>query len=641
MTDTRHALAALLPCPFCGNSKGLAVANENPQDLSGGYFIACPSCDASTGLRFACGEDPIPLLIEQWNRRAALSAQPVAGAVATDETGWLIEHSGEILPGAEQRAQVSWLRVQMKFNGYGAREFGFTHDANEALRFARKEDAEAVLAMHLGASPPDWYSKPFSVTEHMWPDALQPQAAPATEPSAQPVAGAVAEPDCWAILTPNGSKLVSPDEAKGRKDAYPLYAAPQPQAAPAPEPSRSQKMHEAGFTARDTRLTCDECGAKFTRQFAPLHECAQPEPSAQALDIAFELGRVEAMQETSAFNASALRKALSAMLTHFGMDEDEWNKPTLDQARAALAEYDSFTLHPATADLVRRFSQALAEKLAAAEAKYGYSDGWASPDWMDECRTKLMEHIAKGDPRDVAAYCAFLWHHGASTARPEPSAQGRPCPFGCTTQEEHDAHQSAEPSAQGEAVAWKWRHFLGNPDVIEPFWTEWEPCTERQYQYALATPDHEGRALCEMPLASAPAAPAQACVTEEMVKAYLTANDAYWKRIDGEPTKLGKWRNGTPSEATRVSLMAALASAPSTPPPAVVEAVPLTDERGGYFSASLLASATMSDEAEGRAYRGYCPKCKHLTLVVKQRGNGLVFKGCAVCDSMVVLRDDA
>lgn len=33
------------------------------------------------------------------------------------------------------------------------------------------------------------------------------------------------EPDCWAILTPNGSMLVSPDEAKGRKGAYPLYRA--------------------------------------------------------------------------------------------------------------------------------------------------------------------------------------------------------------------------------------------------------------------------------------------------------------------------------------------------------------------------------------------------------------------------------
>lgn len=31
-----------------------------------------------------------------------------------------------------------------------------------------------------------------------------------------------------------------------------------------------------------------------------------------------------------------LREALSAMLTHMGMDEDEWNKPTFNQARAAL-----------------------------------------------------------------------------------------------------------------------------------------------------------------------------------------------------------------------------------------------------------------------------------------------------------------
>lgn len=90
--------------------------------------------------------------------------------------------------------------------------------------------------------------------------------------------------------------------------------------------------------------------------------------------------------------------------------------------RAAPAGGDVTGLHPATADLVARFAAALAEKLVAAERKYGYSDGWASPDWMDECRAKLMEHIAKGDPRDVAAYCAFLWHHGESTAPAKDSA---------------------------------------------------------------------------------------------------------------------------------------------------------------------------------------------------------------------------
>ncbi|MFA9439448.1 hypothetical protein ACDA63_07405 [Uliginosibacterium sp. sgz301328] len=77
-------------------------------------------------------------------------------------------------------------------------------------------------------------------------------------------------------------------------------------------------------------------------------------------------------------------------------------------------------LHPNTKNLVVRFARALASKLLSAEKKYGYTDGWRSPDWMDECRAKLIEHMGKGDPRDVAAYCAFLWFHGESTAAPAP-----------------------------------------------------------------------------------------------------------------------------------------------------------------------------------------------------------------------------
>lgn len=73
-------------------------------------------------------------------------------------------------------------------------------------------------------------------------------------------------------------------------------------------------------------------------------------------------------------------------------------------------------LHPATKQLVFGFACALANKLHTAEKKYGYSDGWLDSGWMDECRAKLREHIEKGDPRDVAAYCAFLWHHKQSTA---------------------------------------------------------------------------------------------------------------------------------------------------------------------------------------------------------------------------------
>ena len=36
--------------------------------------------------------------------------------------------------------------------------------------------------------------------------------------------------------------------------------------------------------------------------------------------------------------APELLAALRAMLTHMGMDEDEWNRPTFAQARAAIAK---------------------------------------------------------------------------------------------------------------------------------------------------------------------------------------------------------------------------------------------------------------------------------------------------------------
>lgn len=67
-------------------------------------------------------------------------------------------------------------------------------------------------------------------------------------------------------------------------------------------------------------------------------------------------------------------------------------------------------------DLVARFSAALLEKLKAAEVKYGHNSGWMRDDWMAECQQHLADHLAKGDPRDVAAYCAFLWHHGWPTS---------------------------------------------------------------------------------------------------------------------------------------------------------------------------------------------------------------------------------
>jgi hypothetical protein len=83
------------------------------------------------------------------------------------------------------------------------------------------------------------------------------------------------------------------------------------------------------------------------------------------------------------------------------------------QARPTSAGEESDPRAALDNDLIDRFAVALKAKLAVARARGKGS--WESLDWMDECRRQLVEHIAKGDPRDVANYCAFLWHHGEST----------------------------------------------------------------------------------------------------------------------------------------------------------------------------------------------------------------------------------
>lgn len=79
---------------------------------------------------------------------------------------------------------------------------------------------------------------------------------------------------------------------------------------------------------------------------------------------------------------------------------------------------EELPISPEMEKMLDGFSAALKQKLALADQKYGYRDDWTYDDWEQECRTELLRHIQKGDPRDVAAYCAFMWHHGWSTSEP-------------------------------------------------------------------------------------------------------------------------------------------------------------------------------------------------------------------------------
>jgi hypothetical protein len=76
--------------------------------------------------------------------------------------------------------------------------------------------------------------------------------------------------------------------------------------------------------------------------------------------------------------------------------------------------------------LVAKFAKRLLAKLKLARAN-GRS-GWERDDWEADCQRGLLRHLEKGDPRDVAAYCAFMDYHGwitKSPAPPEDRTEGR------------------------------------------------------------------------------------------------------------------------------------------------------------------------------------------------------------------------
>lgn len=61
--------------------------------------------------------------------------------------------------------------------------------------------------------------------------------------------------------------------------------------------------------------------------------------------------------------------------------------------------------------LLCRFNTALLDKLLANERKYKFGYGWQESNWEEELQRDLIKHIEKGDPRDVAIYSLFAWHH--------------------------------------------------------------------------------------------------------------------------------------------------------------------------------------------------------------------------------------
>ena len=72
-------------------------------------------------------------------------------------------------------------------------------------------------------------------------------------------------------------------------------------------------------------------------------------------------------------------------------------------------------LHPDSEQLLKVCFEELRLKLIKNQKKYGWSNEWLIQNWEEECCEQLVEHLKKGDPKDVAIYAMFMIYRGWST----------------------------------------------------------------------------------------------------------------------------------------------------------------------------------------------------------------------------------
>ncbi|KYQ82498.1 hypothetical protein AWW72_17995 [Acinetobacter sp. NRRL B-65365] len=88
----------------------------------------------------------------------------------------------------------------------------------------------------------------------------------------------------------------------------------------------------------------------------------------------------------------------------------------IEELKSQLEKYQNPDLSADSNALINNFADQMKVKLVKAQEKYGFNDDWKSSDWEAKCRGELYRHLNKGDPIDVANYCAFMLFHKWSTS---------------------------------------------------------------------------------------------------------------------------------------------------------------------------------------------------------------------------------
>ncbi len=88
----------LEPCPFCGAEAEILTIPEDHPDAGAMFVQCCDSrCVTSSALLYPLMDDVRALLVERWNRRAALAAQPADA----QPVAWRHSNTGQLYDAEE------------------------------------------------------------------------------------------------------------------------------------------------------------------------------------------------------------------------------------------------------------------------------------------------------------------------------------------------------------------------------------------------------------------------------------------------------------------------------------------------------------------------------------------------------------
>ncbi len=249
---------------------------------------------------------------------------------------------------------------------------------------------------------------------------------------------------------------------------------------------------KAGRVASAERVTSNNgfrCMPPDAPELEAILAALSEQQAVQLVDsLSLEIDPVEQM-----FTAARVARETDSMIPRAWVVgwAEQWEK----ERRTLIDAQDKPTVQHLDDAAVDRFAAAMKEKMAEARAK-GRS-GWDDP---EQCSTEnlsrmLVEHVAKGDPRDVANFCMMLWNRG----------------------------DAIKPAEQGQRpVAWQIRLIALKKGAME---YDWRPISEAEFNTTGGKPTEGTHNRCEF--RALYAAPQPAVAEDE-------EGDMFWLAEDSE-----------------------------------------------------------------------------------------------------------